>query len=87
VKAIPQLSIRRMSRQWGSCSPQGRIALNVALVRAPQECIDYVLLHELIHLEEHNHGPAFYRLLDRHLPHWKQTKARLDGRADLALAR
>ena len=87
VKAIPPLSIRRMSRQWGSCSPQGRIALNAGLVRVPRECIDYVLLHELIHLREHNHGPAFYRILDRHLPDWKRTKARLDALADLALAR
>lgn len=87
VKAIPPLSIRRMSRQWGSCSPQGRIALNVGLVRVPRECIDYVLLHELIHLREHNHGPAFYRILDRHLPDWKRTKARLDALADLALTR
>ena len=87
VKQIPPLSIRRMSRQWGSCSPQGRIALNVDLVRVPRECIDYVLLHELTHLREHNHGPAFYRVLDRHLPDWKRTKARLDALADLALAR
>jgi predicted metal-dependent hydrolase len=87
VKAIPPLSIRRMSRQWGSCSPQGRISLNVGLVRVPRECIDYVLLHELIHLREHNHGPAFYQILDRHLPDWKRTKARLDALADLALAR
>ncbi|BCT92048.1 metal-dependent hydrolase [Lysobacter helvus] len=87
VKAIPPLSIRRMSRQWGSCSPQGRISLNVGLVRVPRECIDYVLLHELTHLREHNHGPAFYRLLDRHLPNWKRTKARLDGLAEVALIR
>jgi len=87
VKAVPPLSIRRMSRQWGSCSPQGRISLNVGLVRVPRECIDYVLLHELIHLKVHNHGPAFYRILDRQLPDWKRTKARLDALADLALAR
>lgn len=87
VKAVPPLSIRRMSRQWGSCSPQGRIALNVDLVRVPRDCIDYVLLHELAHLKEHHHGPAFYRILDRHFPGWKQTKVRLDALADLALAR
>lgn len=87
VKEIPPLSIRRMSRQWGSCSPQGRISLNVDLVRVPRECIDYVLVHELTHLREHNHGPAFYRVLDRHLPDWKRTKVRLDALADLALAR
>ena len=86
VKKIPQLSIRRMCRQWGSCSPNGRIALNVALVRVPTECANYVVLHELIHLKEHNHGPAFYRMLNRHLPNWKLVKKRLDTFADLALS-
>jgi hypothetical protein len=58
VKASPPLSIRRMRRQWGSCSPQGRITLNMCLVHVPRECVDYVLLHELAHLKEHHHGPA-----------------------------
>ena len=87
VKATPPLSIRRMTRQWGSCSPQGRIALNVDLVRVPTECIDYVLLHELCHLKAHNHGPAFYRLLNAHLPDWKRVKSRVDEMADSVLAR
>ena len=86
VKDSPPLSIRPMTRQWGSCSPNGRIALNVGLVRVPQECIDYVLLHELTHLKVHNHGRAFYRALDRHLPDWKRIKSRLDAFAELALA-
>lgn len=87
VKAVPPVSLRRMSRQWGSCSPSGRIALNVGLIRTPVECIDYVLLHELIHLKAHNHSPAFYRTLDRHLPEWQRIKTRLDSFAELALAR
>lgn len=87
VKSVPPVSLRRMSRQWGSCSPSGRIALNVGLIRTPVECIDYVLLHELIHLKAHNHSPAFYRTLDRHLPEWQRIKTRLDSFAELALAR
>ena len=85
VRGSPPLSIRRMSRQWGSCSPTGRIALNLGLVRVPTECIDYVLLHELCHLRVHNHGRAFYRLLDMHLPDWRRIKSRLDEMADLVL--
>jgi len=85
VSAVPPVSVRQMKRQWGNCSPGGRITLNVGLVRVPRECIDYVLLHELCHLKVHNHGRAFYRLLDRHLPNWRQTKLRLDGMADLVL--
>lgn len=86
VKTSPPFSIRRMSRQWGSCSPMGRIALNVGLVRVPTECIDYVLLHELCHLKVHNHGRSFYRMLDMHLPDWRRIKSRLDGMADMALS-
>jgi hypothetical protein len=85
VKDPPPVSIRQMSRQWGSCSPHGRIALNLGLVRVPTECIDYVLLHELCHLKVHNHGRAFYRLLDMHQPDWKRIKSRLDEMADLVL--
>ena len=85
VSDVPPVTLRQMKRQWGSCSPRGRIALNVGLVRVPRECIDYVLLHELCHLKVHNHGRAFHRLLDRHLPDWRQIKLRLDGMADLAL--
>jgi predicted metal-dependent hydrolase len=86
VKDTPPISLRIMKVQWGSCSPRGRITLNPSLVRAPRECIDYVLLHELCHLREHNHGTKFYRLLDVHLPGWKHIKLRLDDMADGILA-
>lgn len=87
VKDLPKLSIRRMTRQWGSCSPSGRIALNVDLIRAPTQCIDYVILHELCHLKVHNHGRAFYRLLDAQMPGWQGVKARLDNMAEQLLNR
>lgn len=75
----------RMKKQWGSCSPNGRILLNPHLVKAPRECIDYVLVHEICHLKEHNHGSKFYKLLDQMLPGWRSIKARLDGMAELLL--
>lgn len=86
VRVTPPITIRTMRVQWGSCSPQGRITLNPALVRAPRECIDYVLLHELCHLKQHNHSIAFYRLLDVHLPDWRRIKCRLDGMAEALLS-
>ncbi len=76
-----------MKVQWGSCSPAGRITLNPHLVKAPRECIDYVLLHELCHLRHHNHSPQFYRSLDRHMPRWRAIKERLDGMAEQVLPR
>jgi hypothetical protein len=85
LKDMPPLSVRRMKKQWGSCSSHGRISLNWHLVKAPVECIDYVIIHELCHLREHNHSKRFYALLDRHFPDWRPVKARLDEMADLLL--
>jgi hypothetical protein len=73
----PPLQVRRMSKRWGSCTPQGRIILNLDLIRAPRLCIDYVIVHELCHLRHPNHGAAFYRLLGRVMPDWEEVKARL----------
>lgn len=82
VRSVPQMRLRSMTVQWGSCSPAGRITLNPMMVKAPRECIDYVVLHELVHLLHHNHSPAFYRTLDRHMPAWPALKKKLDGMAE-----
>lgn len=81
VRCLPPVQLRPMKLQWGSCSPAGRLSLNPLLVRAPWECIDYVLLHELCHLREHNHSRKFYRLLDAHMPEWRRMKDKLDNLA------
>lgn len=85
LKQEPPLSIRTMKTQWGSCSPNGRIALNPQLVKAPTRCIDYVIIHELCHLKEHNHSTQFYQLLNRAMPDWEKVKASLDGMSELYL--
>jgi predicted metal-dependent hydrolase len=82
VKQPPPTRLQFMTVQWGSCSPSGRITLNPLLVKAPRECIDYVLLHELCHLLHHNHSPKFYRTLDRHMPNWRVVKVKLDNMAE-----
>ena len=86
VKKIPEMRLLVMKVQWGSCSPAGRLTLNPQLVKAPRECIDYVLLHELCHLQHHNHGPKFYKALDSQIPGWRAIKERLDGMAELLLS-
>lgn len=81
VSQKPPVSIREMTTQWGSCSPSGRLTLNPNLVKASKEAIDYVILHELCHLVEHNHSEKFYRLLNQHLPNWQVIKNELDNQA------
>lgn len=86
VQKRPPIRILTMQKQWGSCSPNGRITLNPHLVKAPRSCIDYVILHELCHIAEHNHSERFYRLLSQVMPNWEKTKQRLDGLASRLLA-
>lgn len=81
VHDLPPVRLQFMKRQWGNCSPAGRLTLNPWLVRAPREAIDYVLLHEMCHLKHHNHSRAFYSTLDRHMPNWREIKGQLDERA------
>ncbi|WP_341022305.1 SprT family zinc-dependent metalloprotease [Brevundimonas diminuta] len=85
VGAAPPIKLQTMKRCWGSCSPKGAITLNPALIKAPAHCIQYVLLHELCHLSEHNHSPQFYSLLDRHMPHWQTAKKEIDGMSEMLL--
>lgn len=81
IKEKPQIHLKTMRTQWGSCSPGGQLTLNPHLVKAPRECIDYVLLHELCHIAEHNHSEKFYRLMRQVMPGWEVVKKKLDGRA------
>jgi predicted metal-dependent hydrolase len=81
----PMLRVQAMSSQWGSCSPRGRLTLNPWLVKAPGVCIDYVLLHELCHIVEHNHSKRFYKLLQQVMPEWTEVKAKLDNMAQVYL--
>lgn len=74
----PHVSLRIMRSQWGSCrKATQRISLNIELARRGYDMLEYVLVHELSHLIELNHGPRFYALMDLHLPDWRERKARL----------
>ena len=74
----PRYRLRRMRRRWASCSAHGLIVFNTELVKAPADGIEYVVMHELCHLRERNHGPRFKRLLSLLMPDWKARKALLD---------
>jgi len=77
------LTIRDLKTRWGSCTKSGRIILNQELIKAPTECIDYVIMHELCHLKEHNHGVKFWKLLKKVLPDYIDRKKRLNLCADI----
>ena len=81
VEDQPNIRLMTMRTQWGNCSPSGVITLNPYLVKAPTICIDYVILHELCHLIEHNHSDRFYQLLNQIMPDWEIVKERLDNMA------
>jgi len=72
-----QFRLRKMKRQWGNCNRKGIITINSQLVRYPADCIDYVIVHELTHLQHLHHGNAFYQLLEKVMPDWQQHKIRL----------
>ena len=73
------LRIRPMKTRWGSCSAKSTITLNPDLVKTPSACIEYVILHELCHLQVLNHSRDFYRSLTRICPDWRMRKKRLNS--------
>ena len=82
---IPAMRVRRMKRSWGNCSAAGLITLNQHLVKAPPELIDYVIAHEVCHLQEHNHSPDFYALQQQLFPAWRDARAALKENGHLYL--
>ncbi len=73
-----KLELRFMSKRWGSCVRERGILLNPELVKAPLDCIDYVILHEICHRKFHCHSSQFYALLSSVLPDWSRLKAKLE---------
>lgn len=74
----PAIRLLCMKKRWGSLSKNGTLTLNPNLIRAPKECIDYVVTHELCHLVHYDHTSAFYHLLDRVMPDWEKRKHKLE---------
>lgn len=74
------LTYRNMTSKWGSCQPStGRICINIRLALYPAECLEYIVVHELCHLREANHGPRFHALMDAVMPDWRQRRAKLNA--------
>jgi len=75
------IRIKTMKTRWGSCNVQTKnINLNLELIKKPQECIEYVVLHELAHLKHPNHSKQFWEHVGIHMPDWKLRKKKLEKR-------
>lgn len=68
------VSVRAYKSRWGACSVTGDVTYNWRIILAPHRIVDYVVIHELCHLLEHNHSPRYWKHVQRHTPDWKDCR-------------
>lgn len=69
---VREWGIKKMKTRWGTCNVRDhRVWLNLHLAKASEDCIEYVLVHELVHLIEPNHSPRFHAIVGQHIPNWR----------------
>ena len=78
--SVPKWTIRRMKTKWGSCNRETRhLWFNVELAKKHPDCLEYIVVHEMTHYFERNHGERFTKLMDRHMPDWRSRREQLNG--------
>jgi predicted metal-dependent hydrolase len=76
---VKRFFVQRMKTKWGSCTPKvGYIRLNTELAKKPPECLEYVVVHEMMHLLEPTHNKRFMALMDQFMPNWKLERQKLN---------
>lgn len=76
---VAEVRIRRMKTKWGSCNAQARrIWLNLDLAKKPASSLEYILVHEMIHIHERRHGARFREMMDRVMPGWQLHRSELN---------
>jgi predicted metal-dependent hydrolase len=79
IEQVADWGIKRMKTRWGTCNITARrIWLNLELIKKPARCLEYIVVHELMHLLERSHNDRFKVLMDRHLPHWRLIRDELN---------
>lgn len=82
-KTVTEWGVKRMKTRWGSCNiNRQRIWLNLELARKPVECLEYVLVHELVHLYERYHNDNFRRYMDTFMPQWRVYRDTLNQKPE-----
>jgi predicted metal-dependent hydrolase len=77
---VTECRIKKMKTKWGTCTEDARrIWLNLELAKKPVQCIEYVLIHELVHLLERHHSDRFVAIMDQNLPQWRVHQAELNA--------
>jgi predicted metal-dependent hydrolase len=77
---VAEVRIRQMKTRWGSCNARARrIWLNLDLIRKPPRCLEYVVVHELVHFFERGHNERFRDFMDTLLPQWRECRSQLNG--------
>ena len=83
---VDDLRIKKMKTRWGSCNIEARrVWLNLELAKKLVSCLEYIVVHEMVHLIERSHNDRFRDLMDRLMPHWRMYRDELN-RAPLAHA-
>ena len=76
---VERFFVQRMKTKWGSCSPSMRsIRLNTDLAKKPRECLEYIVVHEMVHLLEPTHNARFVAIMDRLMPQWSFRREQLN---------
>ncbi|MCC5934462.1 MAG: M48 family metallopeptidase [Balneolales bacterium] len=76
---VSHWQVRQMKTKWGSCNTEtARITLNLELAKKPERCLEYIIVHEMMHLLERHHNTRFRQLMDTHYPNWREVRAELN---------
>jgi hypothetical protein len=73
--AVRRVTVRNQRSRWGSCSARGTISLNWRLIQTPELVVDYIILHELMHMRELNHSSRFWRRVEQACPQYREAEA------------
>ncbi len=68
------VTVKNYKSRWGSCSTKGDISYNWRIILAPHSIVDYVVVHELCHMLEHNHSSKYWKHAERHVPNWRECR-------------